>query len=125
MNFDNKQFRLGRLCQIVLNERCEFLCDWIYSLNRNLKDFGLLIDNNLLEALLKFYNQENIKIKVGRMIYFVIGNIKKIDNEFISTCENKSGIIHIENNKVMMINRHHLKNEIFRKVFDEGLTEIN
>jgi hypothetical protein len=120
MNFENKQFRMGRFCERVSIYGCEFneIKEWISFINSISREFDIQLNEKILLASLKLsygFDEEMI-IKVGRKNYYLVGNVSRIITDYIDGYT--TGILFIENDKVELLKRDEIINKILQKMFN-------
>lgn len=112
MNFENKKFKLGRLCDRVISQtkHYENLHEWINFVNDVIKELSLDINEKILIALIKFYDghfDEKMYYssrKIARKNYFLVGEWNENDNhDDIEFDEQLGGIVYLENGKIELL----------------------
>lgn len=112
MNFENKQFKLGRLCDRVISQtkHYENLREWINFVNDVIKELSLDINEKILISLIKFYDghfDEKLfycSRKIARKNYFLVGEWNENDNhDDIEFDEQLGGIVYLENGKIELL----------------------
>ena len=123
MNFENKQFKMGRFCERICMMRDDFreVNEWISFVNEISREFDVKLNDKILLASIKLnYDfDEKIIIKVGRQNYYLVGKWNENSNH--TGIEIKSvygGIIYIQDDKIKLLDVDIKINLILQKIFE-------
>ena len=106
MNFENKQFIMGRFCERIYIMRDDYqnnVKEWVDFMNDILREFGIGLNDKILLASIKLnYNfDEEIDIyKINKKKYYLVGGrFEKIEYYGVSW-----GLLILENKKITLLN---------------------
>ena len=123
MNFENKQFKMGRFCERICMMRDDFrqVDEWISFVNEISREFDVKLNDKILLASIKLnYDfDEKIIIKVERKKYYLVGKWNENSNlHGIEIESTDGGIIYIQDNKIKLLDVDFKINLISRKIFE-------
>ena len=107
MNFENKQFKLGRFCERICMMRNEYVdvSDWVQFINCNLKELDLKINKDVLLASIKLNYDKHLIARDGRTTYCLVGKwSNSIEGKIHIDLDNGNvGILYLSDNKIKLL----------------------
>lgn len=118
MNFNDEQFKLGRLCERLSNQQFNYnLLEQIEFINDNAKQLNIKLKNEYIENLIDIFNIFD-EIIYNQIYYYLV---PEMDQDSIATRnfdDNETEyIIYIEDGKLKIIDGNE-KDELIKKIED-------
>jgi len=121
MNFENKQFKMGRFCERICTMRGDFteVMEWIDFVNNISREFDIQLNEKILLASIKLNYNKILIVKVVRKNYYLVGKWNKNIEGRIEINLEKGGILYLENDKIKLLKEDKMIDVILRKLEDE------